>query len=178
MKIKLIACSILAALISSTAFAGNVYIGPSAFLQYVSGSHTNYTGIHPQLSLGYGDLSNNIYLAGEIFAAAGNLTINDSHNRASRSAKITRTFGASFIPGMMLNEKVLGFLRLGIVNSKFNGPNTTKTGGQIGVGLQTSLNPCWDIRGEYDFSAYRSMSGIGSPKVNEIGVGVIYKIDA
>ena len=61
----------------------------------------------------------------------------------------------------------------------------TLTGGQIGVGLQTTLTQNVDLRGEYDFTSYKSgnfNTGIGvtnkiSPRSDSFNLGLVYKFD-
>lgn len=176
MKKKLLLCSILAGM-SVNALAGSVYIGPSLFVQKTSGSNSSYTGMYPHLSLGYSERISDYYFAGEVFGAFGNVTISNRTNRGAISSKIAHEYGASFIPGIFIREAAIAYLRLGVVNAKFAGPSATRMGAQAGVGLQTDLSPNWDLRGEYVYSAFKSVAGLGSPKTNELGVGVIYKFD-
>jgi opacity protein-like surface antigen len=174
-KIALIS-SILAASISTAAIANGVYLGPSVLVKHISASHSSYNGLNPRLSLGYGDMMNeSFYLAGEIFAAPITATFSDIHRNGAQSTKITRSFGASIIPGMLLNEQLIGYLRFGVISSKFSGPNVTKTGGQIGFGLQGALTETISLRGEYNYTAYKKISGLGSPKTNEVGIGLMFK---
>jgi opacity protein-like surface antigen len=175
---KILGLSCLALGLCQAAFAGNFYIGPSLFLGKVSASHSSYTNIHPRLSLGYGEMFDNYYAGVELFATPFSIDLSNNVNNGNISTKTTRSLGIAFIPGVMLNNTILGYARLGVVSTTFTAPDTMRPGVQVGLGLQSSLNDLWSIRGEYLFTSYRSMSGLGSPKSNEIGVGVIYKFDA
>jgi opacity protein-like surface antigen len=171
-------CSILAACITTSAFAGDFYLGPTLLVQKISASHSSFSGAHPRFSVGYGGLLDNYYLAGELFAIPATATFSNKVNNGGISAKVTRSFGVSILPGLVLNRLLIGYLRFGVVTSKFTSPNTMKMGGQAGVGLQTGFNEHWDLRGEYIYTAYKSIAKLGTPKSYEIGIGVIYRWDS
>ena len=173
MKLRLI-CIAITASISSLAQAGNVYLAPSLFIHQVSGSHTTHVAAYPKVALGFANLANSIYFAGEVFAVPISWTLKNNHNNEASSARISRAFGASILPGFIANPNVIGYARIGIVTSLFSSPNVYQTGGQLGLGLQSYFAKSWAFRAEYDFSAYRYIRGIGSPHVNEVGVGLIY----
>lgn len=177
MRKKILACAILAACVNTGAMAGNFYVGPTLFAENISANQSSYRGMHPRMSLGYGDRMENYYLAGEIFAVPFSTPISYSTNSTGVNARISRSFGLSLLPGYMITDSVMGYLRLGVVNSKFSGPNTSKSGGQVGAGLETNLTSNWDLRGEYIYTAYQSVNGLGSAKSNEVGIGAVYKFD-
>jgi len=179
-----------AVLASSASFAMNSpapYIGASLGVTantpnndgnaaYAAGS---YRGVPFNVFLGYGGIINqSFYLAGEL---TGTLGTGDLQNNG---LKTSYGIGGSIIPGVMLNDRTLGFLRVGVVNARFSKPGTNSTGGQFGAGLQTSLTQCVDLRAEYDFIAYRSVnftnSGTAysvSPRADQFNLGLIYKFD-
>lgn len=177
MKSQLL-CATLAASICSLAHAAaaNVYVGPSVFINQVSGNHTTLMATYPKISLGVANLTNGVYLAGELFVVPITLTLKNNHNAVASSARISNSFGASFIPGFMIanNPDVIGYARIGFITSNFSSPNVYQTGGQLGLGLQSYFARGWAVRGEYDYSLYHNMRGIGAPHVNEVGLGVIY----
>jgi len=172
-KLSLVSSIVLASL-STGAMAGNFYLGPSLFYQHNSASHSSFSGLHPRLSLGYGSMMGDYYLGGEIFAIPFTAVMSNSNSNGAVSAKTTHGFGISFIPGVMVNDTLLAYLRLGVISSKFSAPNTMKTGGQAGLGLKVPLSTRWDMRAEYIYTAYQSISGLGSVKANEIGIGFVY----
>ncbi len=150
------------------------YVGANIGLVDTTSSTSNYRGLLGTLSLGYGALMNqNFYLAGE-FLFNGNLgsfTINGP------SLKTTVGYGISIIPGIAINERTMGYLRIGVVRSKFTNGDTEITGGQIGLGMQTNLCQNWDLRGEYVYTGYGSSGTISSPKADLFSLGVVYKFE-
>lgn len=176
-KKLLIATAVLAAS-SSVAFAaiGNPvpYVGASVGLTDNSAkNHGTYRGVTGNLNAGYGGIvSPGVYLAGEVFVIPGSFSVGPS-----TSVKTSWGAGASFIPGIMLNDKTLGYARLGVIDSRFTGPSQTKVGGQVGLGLQTNLCQCWDIRGEYVWSKYASSNNISSPTSDAVNLGLVYRIE-
>lgn len=168
-------CVVLAASAAVNGYAGNLYLDPMLFVQDNIASNSNYRGLHPRMSVGYADSYEDFYLSGEIFAVPFSATLQD-HKSGSDSARTTRTYGASLLPGMMITQHVLGYVRLGVVTSVFSGPNTSRAGGQMGLGLQTCLTPYWDLRAEYNYTTYRSAPDIGAIKSDQMGVGFVYKV--
>lgn len=174
---KKILCSLLVATACSLSYAGNVYIVPSLHLQRIGANHSTYTNLNPQLGLGYAAMPHNIYMAGEVFFMPGAIDISNNHNLNTYTAKISNSFGASFLPGVMIAESVLGYARLGVITSRFRSPGTYSTGGQLGLGIQTTMIYGWSLRAEYDYSAYRTVAGLGSPKSNELAIGLVYTFE-
>lgn len=162
---------------SAAVFAGSFYIGPSILIQDATTNSSSYRGLSPKATLGYGEMGDTSYFAGEVFVSPGNATLTDTHLPGAASIKTSRSFGASIIPGMIIGPQALGFLRLGFITSKFSGPDIYKTGGQLGLGLMTTVSPDWDVRGEYDYSIYGQVDGLGSPKVDEFVLGFLYRFD-
>jgi opacity protein-like surface antigen len=155
---------------------GRAYVGPSLFVQQVSANESSYRGLHPRFSLGYADWSNKYYLAAELFLVPASLTLSDIRNNggSGTSTKISSSFGASLLPGTLIYKKILGYLRFGLISSYFRSPGSSKMGGQLGFGIQTRLTSEWALRGEYLYTAYNSVSQIGTPNSNELGLGLIY----
>ena len=175
-KLTLIS-SLLLASVSTGTMAGTFYLGPNLFYQYNSASHSSFSGLHPKLTLGYGSLMGDYFLGGELFAIPFTAQLSSSINHNGISTKTSNGFGISFLPGMMLSDSVLGYLRLGVISSQFPSPNTRKTGGQLGIGFATPLSMHWDLRLDYIFTAYQSINQLGSVKSNELGFGFVYKFD-
>ena len=201
---KLLVASAVLAVTSSVAFAGGSYKGerdykgemasapcPSysfaagPYLGLSLGNRTNYTGsptvfkgLDGILSLGYaGMVTPSFYLAGEVFGlATGNIKdLTYTFGTTTSSAKSNWSYGADLIPGYMITDYVLGYLRAGVVTTRFNGQGSTKTGGQLGLGGQTSLTTNWDLRGEYVYSQYGRVSGIGKVSADQVNLGLVYK---
>lgn len=145
----------------------------------------NYVGINGILSAGYSAfVASNFYLAGEIFVQDNANVQNRGFVKASTGKNVDASsswgYGLSILPGMMINERVLGYIRAGVINSHFNhatanGNSLNKTGGQLGLGTETALNTNWDLRTEYVYSSYSGTGGIGVPHSHEFNLGVVYK---
>ena len=122
---------------------------------------------------GYGvrlEQNKRIYLGGELNATAGYYT----------RYIMSYSFGASFIPGVMITDNTMLYTRLGIstgfTHYHYSDSNWSekhnsrlKTNGLYGLGLQTSLDERWDLRGEYTATT--------SYKTGEYSVGLVYKFN-
>lgn len=196
---KLLIASAIAA-ISSTAFAGHGYKGerdykgemPCPVYQFMAGPYlglsvgvrnnytgtpTVYKGIEGILSAGYGVMLNPLwYLAGEIFVGDSAQIKNYKDQLTNTNGvKTTWNFGASLIPGFMITDHVLMYLRGGATRARFSTQSVNKTGWHIGVGGQTNVWQNWDVRGEYVYTQYPSVTNIGKPGTDQFNLGVIYK---
>lgn len=141
----------------------------------------SFRGVPVNLFAGYGGVINqSFYLAGELFGTLATANISDSRNM-----KTSYGFGAAVLPGVMLSDHTLAYVRGGILRARFpQGKGNTRTGGQFGAGMQTSLTQNIDLRGEYDFVSYRSYNQIVSgttrkvsPRADQFSLGLIYKFD-
>lgn len=162
--------------IGGNVFAGSLYFGPSLYMEKTTSDSDNLRGLFPHLSAGYWDVYDCFYLAGELFVIPYTLSLYESNSERDQSARTTYAWGLSFLPGLLLTEKVVAYLRLGYVATHFWGPNTNKSGGQFGAGLQSDLSKNWSIRAEYVYTAYANVSTWGSPKTDQYGIGLIYKL--
>ena len=201
---KLIFASAILAATTTVAFAnGAPYVGVSVGanagtfkLSNTSGDSIDFggRGAIGGLFAGYGMLaSQNIYVGGEVFA---NLTSTQSDINTTGTGTLRDKiynkygYGISFIPGVMLSDHTLAYARVGVVRSKFEvkqiAPTAASeshmvTGGQLGVGLQTSLTQNVDFRTEYDFTVYRASTFDNinkvKPRTDTFNVGLIYKFD-
>ena len=176
--LKKLLCALAILTVSTTTQAATgLYLAPTLTIKETSSDHSKYTGLQPSIALGYAGLTSyNTYLAGEVFATPLTLTFNDSRNSAKTGVKTTRSYGASLIPGYFLTGQVMMYLRLGAIDSVFSSPNTSRWGGQIGLGLQGHLTESLDCRGEYVYTKYRSLAHIGSVHTNQIGLGLVYSL--
>ena len=140
----------------------------------------SYRSVPFNVFAGYGGvLTQNFYLAGEFTGTLTTIGVNDNGQ-----VKSTYSYGLGILPGMMLNDRTLAFVRLGVVRTRFSEFNKSQTGGQIGFGLQTSLTQSVDLRGEYDFTAYRSVSDryygyrySASPRQDAFNLSLVYKFE-
>lgn len=177
---KLLIASAVLAVSSNIAFAntnGAPYVGVSTGVVTNTASSLNFRGMPGTIFAGYGaTMGQGIYLAGEVFGTIGTAVISDN------GLKSTYNYGISFIPGVMLSDHTMGYMRIGLVRNRFTPkgaiPSTTVSGGQLGLGIQTSLTQNWDLRGEYTFTANRHISNLsGDPRTDAATVGLIYKFD-
>lgn len=167
-----LACALITTSIT-TAHAA-FYAGPLVGLTSNTSPNGNFRAIQPIIAIGYSEMvSTCTYLAIEAFGSPTSLMLDDNTPGGS-SLRSTYSLGASFIPGYLITDNVIGYLRLGIVTTKFEAPNTVKTGGQVGLGLQTGLTDEWQLRFEYDYSAFKSAPEIGSVKTDQVLLGLIY----
>lgn len=175
---KIILGSALLATTAGVALANPApYVG--AGLGIVANTSNNgylgsYRGVPVNLFAGYGGvLSQNFYLAGELTGTVGTGVIADNG-----VAKSTYSYGLSVIPGVMLSDHTLAFARAGVVRTRFSDARTSKNGAQFGLGLQTSLTQNVDLRGEYDFTAYRSIPAYASkPRQDAFNLSLVYKFE-
>lgn len=188
---KIILASAIAAATTGIAVANTApYVGASVGIinntADVKANGSNFTGgayrgVPFNLFAGYGGvISQSFYLAGELFGTVGTANISDN-----TQLKTSYGLGASVIPGIMLSDHTLAYARAGILRSRFpNGNGNTQTGGQFGLGMQTSLTQNVDLRGEYDFAAYQSKNyNLGTttasvaPRSDAFSVGLVYKFE-
>jgi opacity protein-like surface antigen len=189
---KIILASAIAAATTGVAVANTApYVGASvgiinntANVKALGSNFTGgaYRGVPFNVFAGYGGvISQSFYLAGELFGTVGTANISDN-----TQLKTSYGYGASIIPGVMLSDHTLAYARAGVLRSRFtnNNANSTQTGGQFGLGMQTSLTQNVDLRGEYDFVAYQSKNyKLGTttasiaPRSDTFTVGLVYKFE-
>jgi opacity protein-like surface antigen len=155
------------------------YLGTGAKFSSVKPHHTSFIGGSPQWTLGFDNtFANSFFGALEIYADYPYGTINTFRNIPVTNIRLNSTFGASFLPGWIVDEDVSIFLRLGGVASDFSTYNKSLKGYELGGGMNYCL---WDgisLRLEYDFVKYRELNSIvGHPKANEGLIGFIYRFD-
>lgn len=197
---KMLIASAILLTTGQAAYANGAYVGADIGANYAlfkddfeyGDAKFGDLGAVLDLFLGYGKMVNQtIYLGGEVFASGYSsdvegLSIEDN----SAHYKTKYSYGASVIPGILLSQNTMAYARLGVVQTGFklesdsplgnSSKNETVTGGQAGLGLQTHLTKNLDLRGEYDFTAYKSFdSGDDTikPSSGQAKVGLVYHID-
>ena len=181
-KITLISAVIISSL-SFTAHASpylgaNIGINTNTTSNSGNGNPGNFRGIPFGLVVGYDSMiSDNFYLAGELEGTLGTAEISNNNN-----LKSTYGYGASVMPGVMLSDYTITYLRLGLVKSHFSSGSENVTGGRVGLGLETSLTQNIYLRGEYDYTGYRSFTGragttVNSPRSDMFRAHFIYKFE-
>ncbi|MDR3490571.1 MAG: outer membrane beta-barrel protein [Gammaproteobacteria bacterium] len=170
---KLLITGAILAISSSVAFADCPYAGFGVNMRDNIKNLNSYRGIEGSVFVGYGGMVNPIFqLAGELFGVPGSMSINNN------GLKTSYGYGASLIPSMMITEHAMTFVRFGIVRTYFTGASRQVTGGQLGLGLQTGLTQNWDIRAEYIYTAYNSVSSaLGAPKSDQAQLSLVYKFE-
>ncbi len=173
---KLLIASAILAITSTVACAdGAPYLGASLGVVDNTSSVGNFRGMPLTINAGYGaKINQTIYLAGELFGIVGTSTLDSNPSHGARSIKSTYGFGASFIPGVMLSDTTMTYVRLGAIKTHFANYGTTVAGGQIGLGIQTSVTQNWDLRGEYDYTKYNKFKGV-SVRSDAFNIGLVYK---
>jgi opacity protein-like surface antigen len=152
------------------------YVGPTLLLKTTTLHSSSSREVSPKLTVGYGGVfSQGIYFAGELFLLTSSLQINSKKDTSAVNIKSSFSYGLSVLPGLAINEATTIYTRFGLVKTRFSSLNQSSTGFQAGVGLQTTLSAAWDLRAEYVYTAYRSISGAGAPRSDWAGVGGVYK---
>lgn len=175
--------------------SGNFFSVHDAF-----GHTINQGEVSPLVGLfaGYGHLfAQYNYLGAEIYAnttlgdATSNTTVLDSGG-THIGLQTRQSYGASIIPGMVLTNDVLGYIRIGAVWTKYyalvnnafarHNNNNTQLGWELGIGTRINITDKIDMRLEYDFDKYRSYyTTVNGYHVNSLGdratLGVIYRFD-
>lgn len=174
-KIIPFAALLTAVMFSQQAIAGYFYLGPTVLYEDITSDNSTVRGVKPRIAAGYGTCFGLTRLAAEVFAVPGIYAIDDNHSNGAPSIKPSQEYGASFLPGIQFNDSAALYARIGVISSHFSGPDTRKTGGQIGAGLQGKISKNWDARLEYIYTIYPTISGMGTPHANDVGFGVIRK---
>lgn len=197
---KLIITSIVLAM-SGNAFAG-AYVGASIGANYAlfKDQPANYGtarfgDVGPMFDLfaGYGKLiKENLYLGGEVFVSGISSDVDGvTTDYSSHDLDTHYSYGMSVIPGVMISQNTMAYARLGVVRTGFEVKSSagnyeesskeTSTGGQAGLGLQTALTPNLDLRGEYDFTSYKSFTTGDDDKITptsgQVKLGLVYKFN-
>lgn len=173
-----LASAILAATAGVASANPAPYLGASVGVSNVSSKNVaglaNYhRGVPFKLFAGYGGIvSDSLYLAGELEGTVGTANITDKN-----ALKTTYGFGLSVIPGVQLSKDTLAYVRAGVVRTRFKEVKKYATGGQFGFGLQTAVASNIDLRGEYDFTAYKNVANIKAPRSDAFNLGLVYKFN-
>lgn len=158
-------------------FTAGAYVGlgVGSLLNY-SSKPAAYNGFQGTLFGGYGWLWDQWYGALEVFIQDSAQITNYTAQNTAGNAKSSWGYGLSVLPGYTILENVLAYLRLGVVETRFSAGNSWATGGQLGLGMETVLCNNWDLRGEYVYSFYNSLSNNnGNPKSQQFNLELLYK---
>jgi len=134
-----------------------------------------FRGLPLRFFAGYGGIINTrLYLAGELGATVvtGELANN------SYGLETNTNYMVSIIPGFMLNDNTLGFVRVGALKTWFKDPKEGSFGSRLGFGLETTVMPNLTVRGEYDLTIYQAIHRGGmkrSPRSDGGSIDLIYR---
>lgn len=155
------------------------YFGASIGLQAATSGYPSwYRGLQGTLSAGLGHMfTPRFYLAGELFGGDSVELKNRiaAVNPPYRSVHTGWSYGADVIPGFMITDTVLVYVRGGGVVTQFNQVGQTKLGWQVGVGGQTNVYRNVDLRAEYIFSLYPKIPNMSHVFTDQFNVGLVYK---
>ncbi|MDR3492665.1 MAG: hypothetical protein P4M12_11610 [Gammaproteobacteria bacterium] len=152
--------------------SGVAYVGAGLGVNMVS----SYKGLIGNLFAGYGKLlddNQKFYLGGEVLADAGSIPLSGK----SYGNRATYGLGASIIPGYMLTKDTMAYGRVGVKALHYTGTNSTHTGGQLGLGVQTNVAQNWDVRGEYSYTGYGIFKNFTQHGSNQVNLGLVYKLN-
>lgn len=177
-KIVLTSAIILSA--TQVAFANEcpapyIGIGTGVTVNTSSGTLGNFRGVPGTLIGGYGGAMNNFYLAGEFDITPGTAELT-----SNGSLRSTYAYNLSVLPGIMMSDHTFAFGRLGYDRTRFSNVNVLKSGVMLGLGLQTGIMQNIDIRGEYDYISFGSISRTdvsGTPRTDAVNLALIYKFN-
>lgn len=138
---------------------------------------TVYAGVEGTLSGGYAlTFKQRWYLAVEIFGADSAKAGNLRRYATNVGVQSNWSYGIDAIPGVILTDGMLAYLRVGGLGTNFNNISANKGGWQLGAGGQVNLTRNWDLRAEYVYSQYSSVGpAIRNIYANQFNFGVIYK---
>lgn len=162
----------------SSAFAISVYIAPSAIWDSYYAAPIRYEGWTGRLALGLGlPLQAPFSLAIEGWVIPIKPSTHTNNTFGIASLKPSYSYGASLLPGYILDDYLRVFIRLGGLGTKFDSLNETVAAWQAGAGIDVFLS-CfsrWSVRGEWDYSRYRSTSSVGVISDGEYSAGIVYR---
>jgi len=167
----------------------HIALNQGPYLGFGVGSRVNnllhnasYTGVEGTLFAGYSTIWQQMYAAFEVFAQNSATALD--YRLPAASARSNWSYGASVMPGYLLTDQTVGYLRLGAVHTRFDSHSSNANGAQVGLGLQTALNNAWEVRGEWDYSFYKSIK-VGAlhavpynqtPHSQQFSVSMLYKL--
>lgn len=187
---------------ANASYKGEDYKGevaPCPTYQYVAGPYlglsagpvVNWSGLPAAYIGAQGTLSGGLatmldpdfYLAGEAFVGDSWNIDNErpGHhwdfflNNHHYGVRTSWLYGADVLPGYMITDHVLSYLRLGVDRARFKEQSKWSTGWQVGLGGQTNVCQNWDVRSEYVYTYYHKVKDGGHPNSGVFNVGVVYK---
>lgn len=168
----------ISCLIVTTQVFAKAYVGFDLGVRSNTTNVSNSRSGEGDVFIGYGtSYSQSFFFAGEILAGS-RLIVLSNNSSPGQSISTKYTYGASILPGAVISDHALGYLRLGMASTRFASQNGTVFGGQIGIGFQTMLSDCWDMRAEYDYTRYETVNSNSShANSDEFKLGFVYKLE-
>ncbi len=165
---------------TTSIFIPGPYLGfYPGLINHYNNTSSVYKAFEGTLFAGYAIVNSSFYLAAEIFvqdsATLQNYRNNLNNNLNPIGLKTSFGGGISILPGVVLADSLLGYLRIGGVETHFRDIARTAGGGQVGIGIQNSFSDCWDMRAEYSYTFYQSLSNLGNPRSDAFRLGLLYK---
>lgn len=181
MKKQALLFAVLASVASFNSYAGNTYIGAGLGIQSIDASTSKFRGWRPGLFIGYGDRMDEdndcYYLAGEL-AISWASEMSDQYTIRSQSLRISPELSLSLIPGMIFAPDTMGYLRLGLGEGRQRATTDWLRAVIVGAGVEYNLTPAWAIRGEVDYTTFKSVAVIGVPRSWDGTISFKYTYDA
>lgn len=209
---KIVSFTAILVATSGAAWAASdtIYVGMNAGLNRTTArvvdvanasTHFSANGMTGGFFGGYGvAVDRFVYLGGELFVNDSSTStirkvINVDTSGDTTNAKIVTkySYGASFMPGLLLGQSGLLYGRLGMVKTRFDMNQTTVpagsasntsvnviSGAQVGLGIQSSISNKFGIRLDYSYAIYRSFKAFGnkvSPRNSLLDIGLVYNFD-
>lgn len=170
--------SALMLLLTIPAANAGLYFAPSALYQHIAARHVSFEGISPRWALGYDTVFSESFFAGiELFADWPFALLNNHRTQYVPYLRPKYTYGLSLLPGMVFDDYVIGYFRLGGLMTNFPQYDTRQKAFQVGVGMQYKLYSGLSLRGEYDYVQYQVMDPVRQPKANQASIGIVYDFD-
>lgn len=177
-------------------FKTGPYIGASGGIQGNVGkapATVGYEAFNGTLSAGVGRMfTHRIYMAGEFYLGDNIKARSFPSGISGYAVNSGFNYGGDFIPGFMITDTVLGYLRIGGMRSLFSAiPSSKNTpapagfsrrvdvitnGWQVGAGSQTNLYKNLDGRAEYVYTQFQGVA-IDKSKgfISQVNIGLVYK---
>lgn len=179
-------------------FKTGPYVGASFGFQDNTGkapATAAYQAVSGTLSAGAGQMfTRRFYLAGEFFGGDNVKAKTFGPGVNGYLVDSAWNYGGDIIPGYMITDTVLAYLRIGVIRNQFlTKPDAkisqypagsqysrrmtrVKNGWQIGAGTQTNLYKNLDARAEYIFSYFHGIYNNNTKSdINQVNLGLVYK---
>jgi len=184
-------------------FKAGPYVGASGGVLSAIGktpSTTAYQAFSGTLSIGAGRMfAHRFYMAGEFYLGDNIKAKNFNSGLLGYGIQSGFNYGGDFIPGFMITDNVLAYLRIGGMRALFSSIPSTRpefvrnfgredsraftrridlirNGWQVGVGSQTNLYKNLDGRAEFVYSQFQgAIIEENKGMISQVNIGLVYK---